>query len=530
MCGGIVSYGIDNTMSGVPLPRSRHYLTVLVCVLVVTVSVSAAPQEETVDIEDITLTGNSKINAENGVVYVAGWQPYTIETTISGDPGEYQVCIVIGPPEDKRALECEEITIGDEAEAFTFQQSQWPENATGQQTVSVIVRQTTSNSDPTSTVTSTSTAEESIADANVQVNIYSKNGDVDKDGVSNQKELSTGTEISKKDTDGDGLTDGKEFLYKSNPNSRDSDSDGLSDGIEVHKYDSNPVKKHSDNDGIPDPKEVNKYNTDPSKPDTDGDGLTDNVELMKYETNPRKEDTDDDGLLDRKEVNLLNTSAEEADSDNDQLSDWAEVKEHNTSPGEWDSDSDGLGDGAEVNKYSTNPNSADTDGDGVDDATEIKQGTDPNGSTVSVFGYSITKPFQIGGIVAVAFLVVGSVVGYRRRRRGRIAEDSTQTPVVGDSSNTELNAKQEQELTANTAAVPEPLTDEDRIQQLLDESGGRLRQSEIVSETDWSKSKVSRLLSRMEDDDQITKITVGRENLITRRGDEPEHAGSTFED
>lgn len=64
---------------------------------------------------------------------------------------------------------------------------------------------------------------------------------------------------------------------------------------------------------------------------------------------------------------------------------------------------------------------------------------------------------------------------------------------------------------------PEILTDEDRVIQMLRSNGGQLQQMTIVEDTDWSKSKVSRLLSRMEEQGQIEKISVGRENLITLR-------------
>ena len=69
-----------------------------------------------------------------------------------------------------------------------------------------------------------------------------------------------------------------------------------------------------------------------------------------------------------------------------------------------------------------------------------------------------------------------------------------------------------------------------RVRRLLDEHGGRLPQSEIVERTGWSKSKVSRVLSAMAEDEQVRKIRLGRENLVTRPGDVPEHAGSPFDD
>ncbi|WP_227738967.1 helix-turn-helix transcriptional regulator [Halorientalis pallida] len=93
-------------------------------------------------------------------------------------------------------------------------------------------------------------------------------------------------------------------------------------------------------------------------------------------------------------------------------------------------------------------------------------------------------------------------------------------------------------IRARTTTDPAETDDEDapahpdawRIRRLLDEHGGRLPQSEIVERTGWSKSKVSRVLSAMAEDEQVRKIRIGRENLVTRPGDVPEHASSPFDD
>ena len=76
----------------------------------------------------------------------------------------------------------------------------------------------------------------------------------------------------------------------------------------------------------------------------------------------------------------------------------------------------------------------------------------------------------------------------------------------------------------------ELLTDEARVKKLLDENGGRMKQVNIVEETGWSKSKVSMLLSEMEDDGEISKLRVGRENIISLEGHEPDAAGSPLEE
>ena len=84
--------------------------------------------------------------------------------------------------------------------------------------------------------------------------------------------------------------------------------------------------------------------------------------------------------------------------------------------------------------------------------------------------------------------------------------------------------------TEPAVADEELLTDEDRVVSLLEEHGGRMRQVNIVDETGWSKSKVSMLLSDMEEDDVVSKLRVGRENIVSLSGHEPDVAGSPFDD
>jgi len=61
----------------------------------------------------------------------------------------------------------------------------------------------------------------------------------------------------------------------------------------------------------------------------------------------------------------------------------------------------------------------------------------------------------------------------------------------------------------------ELLSDEERVERLLEQNGGRMKQANIVKETGWSNAKVSQLLSVMEEDGQIDKLRIGRENLIS---------------
>ena len=97
-------------------------------------------------------------------------------------------------------------------------------------------------------------------------------------------------------------------------------------------------------------------------------------------------------------------------------------------------------------------------------------------------------------------------------------------------------SNEDQEEKAETVQPPvgsladeEMLTDEERIRSLLIQYGGRMKQADITTETSWSKSTVSRKLSKMEENDEITRVQIGRGNLVFLNGSEPEASKSPFE-
>lgn len=74
------------------------------------------------------------------------------------------------------------------------------------------------------------------------------------------------------------------------------------------------------------------------------------------------------------------------------------------------------------------------------------------------------------------------------------------------------------------------LADEEIVELMLRSEDGRMKQSEVVEATDWSKAKVSRLLSEMADEDAIVKIRLGRENLVCLESAQPDAAVSRQHD
>ncbi|MFC3957693.1 helix-turn-helix transcriptional regulator [Halovivax cerinus] len=146
-------------------------------------------------------------------------------------------------------------------------------------------------------------------------------------------------------------------------------------------------------------------------------------------------------------------------------------------------------------------------------------------------------PLLLGGLSLVA--VAGGLIWYVRTRDDewdddaplpdwwpaseafpdriqRLLDGSSNGDAGGPSTPPADDPVEQTTTEAETSDVdPELLSDEERVVHMLTENGGRMKQAAIVDETGWSNAKVSQLLSQMDDDDEIEKLRIGRENLIT---------------
>ena len=109
---------------------------------------------------------------------------------------------------------------------------------------------------------------------------------------------------------------------------------------------------------------------------------------------------------------------------------------------------------------------------------------------------------------------VGRLFTHLRESLGGDHDDSTDASSASDSGPTAPPAEPE----PTTPATP-PTPGEGT---LLAEHGGRLRQREVSELTRLSASTTSRLLSEMEDDDQVTRVSVGREKIVCLPSAAPE--------
>ena len=135
----------------------------------------------------------------------------------------------------------------------------------------------------------------------------------------------------------------------------------------------------------------------------------------------------------------------------------------------------------------------------------------------------------VGALVVVVLLGVAAAVAYRTGARSSGGDGGA---AAGSADDADGTGGASAETSAAPVGVPEEelLSDEERVIDLLEDNGGRMKQVDIVEATDWSKSKVSMLLSDMEVEDRISKLRVGRENIVSLTGHEPDAAGSPFDE
>jgi len=73
------------------------------------------------------------------------------------------------------------------------------------------------------------------------------------------------------------------------------------------------------------------------------------------------------------------------------------------------------------------------------------------------------------------------------------------------------------ETPAGTDATPpaELLSNEERVLQLLQQNGGRMKQKQVAEQLDWTAAKTSQVVSDLRDDDEVDSFRLGRENVLT---------------
>jgi len=156
-------------------------------------------------------------------------------------------------------------------------------------------------------------------------------------------------------------------------------------------------------------------------------------------------------------------------------------------------------------------------------STTSGQTTTSTNSTTTPAGPGNDGLGPVGLVAGALMVVLLALGGYILSTREGAQPDSTSDPETESELEPEPSPTESTEEDTGDTDSTDPdaevdetlLSDEERVERLLKQNGGRMKQANIVDETGWSNAKVSQLLSTMTDEGQVEKLRIGRENLIS---------------
>lgn len=111
-------------------------------------------------------------------------------------------------------------------------------------------------------------------------------------------------------------------------------------------------------------------------------------------------------------------------------------------------------------------------------------------------------PLLIGMGVVLVFTTIGGAVVVYRSRRGDVAVTT--------------EAREDTDLPP--APSDELLSNEERVLELVEQRGGRMKQAEVADELGWTAAKTSQVTKRLREDGELEAFRLGRENVLERSG------------
>ena len=111
-------------------------------------------------------------------------------------------------------------------------------------------------------------------------------------------------------------------------------------------------------------------------------------------------------------------------------------------------------------------------------------------------------------------LVVRALPGGGERGNGPAAASSD------DDVATDADGAEGSDVGSPDATPPEDLlSDEERVLQLLEANGGRMKQQDLKETLEWSRTKTSNVVNDLQDADRIEVYRLGRENTLALPGE-----------
>lgn len=122
-----------------------------------------------------------------------------------------------------------------------------------------------------------------------------------------------------------------------------------------------------------------------------------------------------------------------------------------------------------------------------------------------------------GGLPVAALLVLGALLAggiwmYVRRERAAASGDDGSAVAGGGGGDGAGSTAAE---AADAGPPAELLSNEERVLQLLEDGGGRVKQKQVADDLDWTAAKTSQVVSDLREDGKVESFRLGRENVLT---------------
>lgn len=122
------------------------------------------------------------------------------------------------------------------------------------------------------------------------------------------------------------------------------------------------------------------------------------------------------------------------------------------------------------------------------------------------------------GVAALAVVLAAvGVVGWRRYR-SEPAPDTAADEAVGTDTGA-AGASPASETTDEETVPEELLSDAERLLDLVEANGGRMKQQDVVAELEWSETKTSQVVGDLSEEGKLEVYRIGRENVLALPGE-----------
>lgn len=118
------------------------------------------------------------------------------------------------------------------------------------------------------------------------------------------------------------------------------------------------------------------------------------------------------------------------------------------------------------------------------------------------------------GVIVVGLLIIGAGLMWAHRTGESV--DGAEVTDAGDTEVKSVPPERDESSSEKPDGPPSDLLkNEEQVLELLENSGGRIKQQDVVSALDWTEAKTSQVITDMREAGDVEVFRIGRENVIT---------------